>query len=480
MPSVDTELIAPLSRISEILLKRPGRVTVDGIKRLANIYGFETFSDVLAMNEQNDLVFAFSDSRSASPEGRDGTQIERLSLSGKILLIDIDFQDGRVRNVALSSAISIESIDARSYDFVEGFGDFVKVERVLHDNLQAATLDNFNKNLRLLGQLDRLSVPAPFDLFNTFNLLTYNLLKAAEAEKQQHCQAPQDPLTAGEAASDLECGVRGFGQVLVNHSDKIGLFVKYWHDDRFLPGLPHPDYLLHFKIAESPRLESAEPANAKRATEWYNGEWKPDVSLEFLVLEPCPPVWIPEDLLLELNLEEYELLGPDNNVFNSTADVLDSFYEEVNEEYSHRFSDGKGSKHDVFFLTGCKFVKLYKVKLARLEKLRPLVSGLRSWCLVNNLMRNLVRREHREAESQQAEELWLNDMVKDNLDILKQGQAAAGPVQNVTSVSIQTLAQHEIELEVKGVHMKVVDGKVECSDRLAARLVTKTEHLWLD
>ncbi|ESW97375.1 hypothetical protein KL918_000986 [Ogataea parapolymorpha] len=480
MPSIDTELIAPLSRISEILLKRPGRVTVDGIKRLANIYGFETFSDVLAMNEQNDLVFAFSDGRSASPEGRDGTQIERLSLSGKILLIDIDFQDGHVKNVALSSAISIESIDARSYDFVEGFGDFVKVERVLYENLQAATLDNFNKNLRLLGQLDRLSVPAPFDLFNTFNLLTYNLLKAAEAEKQQHRQDPQDALTESEAAADLACGVQGFGQVLVNYDDKIGLFVKYWHDDRFLPGLPHPDYLLHFKIAESPRLENAESDNTKRVIEWYDGEWKPDVNLEFLVLELCPPVWVPEDLLLELNLEEYELLGPDNSVFNSTADVLDGFYKEVNEEYSHRFSDAKGSKHEVFFLTGCKFVKLYKVKLARLEKLRPLVCGLRSWCLVNNLIRNLVRREHREAESQQAEELWLNDMVKDNLDILKQGQAATGPVQNVTSVSIQTLAQHEIELEVKGVHMKVLDGKVECSDRLAARLVTKTEHLWLD
>ncbi|KAH3665875.1 hypothetical protein OGAPHI_004064 [Ogataea philodendri] len=477
MPSIDTELIAPLSRISEILLKRPGRVSVDGIKRLANIYGFETFTDTLAVNDQNDLVFAYPESRSTTPVGKEVPQIERLSLSGKILLIDIDFQDGAVKNVGLSSAINIESIDARSYDFVDGFGSFPKVGTILYENLQSTTLDKFNKNLRLLGQLDRLSASAPFDLFNTFNLLTYNLLKACAAEKEHIADNSADILTEKELAADYDVGVRGVGKVLVNQSDKIGLFLKFWQDNRFLAELDRserPEYMLHFKIMESPRADPVETKETKRVVEWFNGQWSPDVPLDLLVLELCPPVWIPEDLLLELGLNEYEVVTPDNSVFNSTTDTLDDFYQEINKNYSYTF----GTEDQIiesFFLTGCKFVKIYKLKLAELDKLRALVSGLRSWCLVNNVVRNLLQGQQKTAGSSQTDELWLNDMVRGNLEKLDNSSGASS---EVIRLSVETLEPQQIDLTIRGVLLKIIDGQVKSSDKKLAKLVTKTEELF--
>ncbi|GMF08338.1 unnamed protein product [Ambrosiozyma monospora] len=162
MPVIDPELLAPLSKISDVLLKRPGKVSIEGIKRLSNIYGFETFNDTLTIGDNNNLVFTVN-SRAGTPlvkssvHPHHGQLIDRLSLSGKILLIDIDFHGGVVKNVSLSSAINLQPINGETYDFLEGNDEFEKLGSILYRNLQSSTLDKFNKNLRILSQFDRLT-----------------------------------------------------------------------------------------------------------------------------------------------------------------------------------------------------------------------------------------------------------------------------------------------------------------------------------
>lgn len=75
MPTVDPELLAPLAKISDILLKRPGKVCIDSIKRLSNIYGFETFTDTLKVDTKpgsigKNLVYTI-ESHASTPMGPD-------------------------------------------------------------------------------------------------------------------------------------------------------------------------------------------------------------------------------------------------------------------------------------------------------------------------------------------------------------------------------------------------------------------------
>ncbi|GME67931.1 unnamed protein product [[Candida] boidinii] len=233
MPAIDSELIIPLSKISEVLQKRPGKVGIEGIKRLSNLYGFETFKDTLAYTTTSNnipksaatnnnnitatknlassaeglgadaikatpLLYTVTTSHSGTPNIKDKENqqlIDRLSLSGKTLLIDIDFQNNHVIKVSLSNAVNviplshdsndknnniikgISFLDQDSNELSNYFNEPVEtVENILYKNLQNKTLDNFNRNLRILSQFDKLSSNEPNDLFNFFNQLTYNLI----------------------------------------------------------------------------------------------------------------------------------------------------------------------------------------------------------------------------------------------------------------------------------------------------------------
>jgi len=459
MPTVDPELLAPLAKISDILLKRPGRVSIESIKRLSNIYGFETFTDTLKVDTkpggiEKNLVYAI-DSHAGTPIDPDNEAqlIHRLSLSGKILLIDIDFYKDKVKTVSISSAINIQQIGGKTYDFLKGSDKFDSVQRILMRNLQNATLDQFNKNLRILSQFDRLSMNSPNDLFNFFNQLAYNLIYAheydiqvlkAETEDQFKLTGKQ-PLTLKEIERDTEAGYSGVGRLLMNQQSKIGLFLQYWEDNRFVnrqladsKGIQTQEslnpYQIHFKITENVHSEhsgradsespNVEPAVAKDSdamdtaedtertksssdlkVKWFeDGRWiigKSDAilnsNLGLLVLEMCPSVWIPEDMLLELGIERYEVRSDDNDFFsdNQHQDVkdplVDSLYRCVNRQHNLDLEVAGGKKRfKMSFLVGCPMVKIFKISIEQMDKLQALIGNLRTWCLINSILRNLV------------------------------------------------------------------------------------------
>ncbi|ODV87408.1 hypothetical protein CANARDRAFT_5944 [[Candida] arabinofermentans NRRL YB-2248] len=567
MPTVDPELIAPLSKISDILLKRPGKVTVEGIKRLSNIYGFETFDDTLTVNENsssNNMIYSYGSttSNAGTPMGKNDTNvqiIDRLSLSGKILLLDIDFQNDSVHNVSLSSAVKVQPIDEITYDFLEGYGEFQKVENILLRNLQSKTLDQFNRNLRILSQFDRLSLSAPYDLFNLFNLLAYNLLQVYDYTLNIPASVTERStvLTHDEKIKDLQEGYYGLGRVLMNQQVRIGLFLKIWEDNRFINRYIfdtkqiktnqslHP-YLIHFKITENNKLDndlldsesltgSANNAGSSSSNnglkdevkmKWFeNGEWlinKQDSALisnlNLLVLEFCPNIWIPEDLLIELGLTDYEVITESNEFLNYDIagydDKLDEFYKCINAgHYKELRISGElnaTKKLKLNFLVGCEFIKLYKIKFNRLDKLVKFVSTIRSWCLLNNLIRNLLNHEistttgsSATMEEQQAnngapkseeneeenvlelqDDLRLNDIIKENISLVDiqdsnvQQQPSSDSFNNSLCVlSVEVLKTDEIRILYKNIVLKIKDGDIYCDDERIAKIVTKTEEL---
>lgn len=271
MPAVDVELVGPLTAITDTLLKRPGAVTMLSIKKLSEMYGFTTFIEHM------------------KEEGKESRPLIRISISGLVLLIDIDFEVpadyvgnlgqplspssssnlGSLGNLAtlgnecivgvsISSAIRPDTIDGESYDFLFGFGGFPSCQEVLLRNLKEKTLDSFNMNLRVLILFDRLSKSKPHDLFTLFSTLACGLTKELEYEKK----SMDVPLVLDDTQRQLDWddGVLGIGKVLCNCNDKVGVFLKYWVDERYVnrwirenKGLDvaEREYMIHFKVKES-------------------------------------------------------------------------------------------------------------------------------------------------------------------------------------------------------------------------------------
>ncbi|OWB55858.1 hypothetical protein B5S28_g1742 [[Candida] boidinii] len=452
MPAIDSELIIPLSKISEVLQKRPGKVSIEGIKRLSNLYGFETFTDTLAYtttsnniptsaatNNNNSsvitgannissssaegfgadaikatpLLYTVTASHSGTPNIKDKENqqwIDRLSLSGKTLLIDIDFQNNHVIKVSLSNAVNIiplshdsnnnnnnagynnniikgiSFLDQDSNELSNYFDEPVEtVENILYKNLQNKTLDNFNRNLRILSQFDKLSSNEPNDLFNFFNQLTYNLINISNYQSNNSSRLFSAlSITVNKKKfeevsgnqnleNDLKDGFIGIGKLIMNQHDKIGVFLKYWENNRFINRFIYENhkiktnemiepFMVHFKIKERDIEEENEsnPVNSNSSSStssssagisgnnnrndfndylindnenkinlittfesnslWFsNGKWLPSLkypvlvdNFNSLVLELTPCVWIPKDLLLELGLNNYEVISEDN------------------------------------------------------------------------------------------------------------------------------------------------------------------------
>lgn len=410
MPAVDPELIQPLTAITERLRRRPGVANLRTLKKLSETYGFTTF-----VEQHNDAT-------------QTNTTI-RLSISGHVLLIDIDFTVSTsttaaashgspspthdastliteygdldrtcISDVSISSAITPDAIDGESWDFIEGFSGSLSASAVLFANLKRETLDAFNKNLRVLLQFDRLSGVKPCDLFTVFAELASGLVKQMELER---CDAKvKDP-------NDVVLSV---GRVACNYGEKVGLFLKYWIDDRHVNrwikenkgvDVDEAEYVIHFKVRESLKDDAIGEGNNNNnhsvippvlTSRLFNsefGEWniekgsKIEECLQNIVMEFCPPVWVPADLIDSYCLE-YETIVPGNCV-NHDSDIVDEVYSSVNETGEYL-----GDKLTLSMLVGCEMVLLRKSELGDLNNLSALIAGVRSWCKLASILRKTV------------------------------------------------------------------------------------------
>ncbi|GME93850.1 unnamed protein product [Ambrosiozyma monospora] len=240
----------------------------------------------------------------------------------------------------------------------------------------------------------------------------------------------------------------------MNQNDQIGLFLKIWEDNRYINDYIYKKkniktnemlnpYLLHFKITENMKsandnnlLQSdsttdlqagdttmvSELANGAGTNaglisnntglklKWFdNGDWlinSNDVilnsNLNLLILEISPNIWIPQDLLIELNLKDYQVINHENEFFNDDGrdSKLDAFFKTVNVQHHADIPIQDGTKKlRLNFLTGCEMVKIFKIKFNKLERLMNLIETLRNWALLNNLIRNLLNDVESKEES---------------------------------------------------------------------------------
>lgn len=280
MPVIDTELIQPLTTITDTLLKRPGIVTMQSIKRLSEMYGFTTFVEFIKNTNINNGNTATSIVN--TPNNNTNTNMLRLSISGMILLIDIDFEipiemqigsplsptvnnpyigiplsNSNIKGVSISSAITPDLIDNKNYDFLFGFNDFSSCSDILFNNLKEKTLDSFNMNLRVLLLLDRLSKNKPNDLFTMFSELVWGLSKQNENVRKIEINNGNN---SNGIENDWNDGIKGIGKVLANQDNKVGIFLQYWIDDRYINRWVKENkqldvidsvYKIHFKVKES-------------------------------------------------------------------------------------------------------------------------------------------------------------------------------------------------------------------------------------
>lgn len=132
---MDPALISPLTDITDYLLRcKPGVISIPNIIKISQYYGFETF------NENN-----------------------RLTIAGKIILIDIDYDiegEELIQKISISLAIDLQNDDR--FNFMKLF------DSLLYNNLKESTLSKFNDNFKKLCVLDKFS-SLKFDLFNYLN-----------------------------------------------------------------------------------------------------------------------------------------------------------------------------------------------------------------------------------------------------------------------------------------------------------------------
>lgn len=477
---MDAKLLESLTKASESLSKRPGRVSVDAVKKLASFYGFDTWLEKLdtelgivsLSNTPKTVMSPLNTSLIASPlqgnriRGKsvilNETEKSRLTLNLDRVVIDIDFTSpGTITNVSVSVGTESE-INSLKFDFIKGWNGSLTAGDVLLNNLtKNETLDQFNMNLRVLYMMDRLSKQSPNDIFTIFNYIVDGLLKENKISK--------------------------IGDLLSNYNNKVGVFLNYWEDDYRVNEwirrnknleINGDNYLIHFKIKESSSskdfkineeyLIDSKIPNSNESGWFINNKWQiPNdlnviETLSIIQLELCPTVWIPQDLLDLLSLR-YKIIDQTNKNwgYNTKSltknDQMDEFYSKVN-EYGY-ISLGK---INVSFTIGCKMIKLFKIQGLDLSKFTHLIKILRSWIKLNSILSKLVKLNGGINDIKfKVENVSLDDLRDEEMIEIEEFQWI--------NVSLGDLKNGEIKIESNNLNFNIINGissdeKIEISE----------------
>lgn len=479
--SMDALLVEKLTQCAEPLLKRPGSVSVAAVRRLAALYGFDTWLET--REKDNGRVSLSNTPRSIlspmamSPAvGRAKSVLfendpqSRLTLNLDRVVIDIDYVADDIQAVSVSVGTDSEATSLR-YDFIKGWDGSSNAGDVLLANLtQNATLDAFNMNLRVLYMLDRLSKQSPNDIFSIFSMIVDALMQQKDSMNYE---------------------------LISNLNDKVGVFLKYWKNDQAVNewikshknvDVPSADYCIHFKVKEPKSKDhfkieekyftSDVTANDKVSSWYENSKWSipnnPNVkeSLSQIQLEFLPPIWVPEDLLKSLDLQ-YRVIDQsnenwaDNTKHPINDKLMDRFYHMINENSSALLDDT-----EVGFDLGCKMVKLFKIQGLNLPSFNKLTKSLRSWTKLNSMISKLLEKNTKLHTSTSVsinendnndEEIKLSDLLDalgdDPMEGIKQNDNPW------VYISINNLNNSQIHVETSKSKFTICDGV--CNDQQA-------------
>ncbi|KAF2840000.1 hypothetical protein M501DRAFT_931923 [Patellaria atrata CBS 101060] len=200
-----------------IIRTRPGRVSEDGVERICRRSGLEVL---------------WEDRR------KDGSR--QLTIAGQTVLLDIDFKDSTVDRVALTFPGSSNSVTQHTES----------AARILQDDLTPPKwiarmnwkLDRFSGNLELLAKLDKLSTSPEQSCFEAIGGIYNSLRQLFEHEKKTTLSLMGPNRTHAEVKAEREVLCRKSGRPRMNVSNRIGLSLEYWMDNRYvLNQSPHPE-----------------------------------------------------------------------------------------------------------------------------------------------------------------------------------------------------------------------------------------------
>ncbi|KAK8197386.1 mediator of RNA polymerase II transcription subunit 1-domain-containing protein [Phyllosticta capitalensis] len=205
----DTEQRKRLESIIATLKARPGRVSKEGVERLAKQVGMS--SEVL------------SDAAG-----------EQLLLAHTSILLDVTFRDDLVSNVGASFGALSEAVQKHENSAARVLKDDLTPERGLPSiNL---SLDRFAKNLEKLARHDTLSIfkdgKPEVSCFEAINGVYISLQRLFEHEKKAalHLLDVSRPNARERAARQVLC--KKSGRPRMNANKQVGLSLEYWMERR--------------------------------------------------------------------------------------------------------------------------------------------------------------------------------------------------------------------------------------------------------
>ncbi|KAI5811697.1 mediator of RNA polymerase II transcription subunit 1-domain-containing protein [Peziza echinospora] len=173
-----------LEEILRTLATVPGRISIEGIERLAKRLGLECW-------KENDST---------------------LSVVGTIIVVDIDFTGNNITQVALTFA----NTPGPSNDLAPLAAAILKKNLQPNKPLLISSLKDFAGNLERLSKLDKLSQVQSTNCFTAITGLYSSLAKIFDHERK----------TMEGGVMDATC--KGNGRPRMHYAGKVGLSVEYW------------------------------------------------------------------------------------------------------------------------------------------------------------------------------------------------------------------------------------------------------------
>lgn len=216
----DEERRKRLEAVIRLVGQRPGRVSDEGIERLARRYGLDVQCE--------------------PPVGQNKADgVRQITLAGETLLIDLTSKDDVVQS------IQVEGPDA----FSGSAAALLKSNLTVPEGAGRInyTLDKFAKNLERIARLDKLE-GANFNCYEAISGVYTSLKKLYDHEKKAAVallgdgsdEASQDDIRKRELKADREVMCRKSGRPRLNARGRIGLTLDYWMDGRFISDASAP------------------------------------------------------------------------------------------------------------------------------------------------------------------------------------------------------------------------------------------------
>ena len=194
----DANKLGKLNSIMSILGQVKGRVSEDGIERLARKIGMECLWDT----------------------GFGANPPKTLIIAGTGMSVDIEFLNGIVQSVAVSFPEAAEAVQSHA----QAMGD------ILYDNLKddgpaGLGMVSFSRNLQRLATLDKLSVGNQYNCFEAIEGVYKSLTRLYKYEVEELMKR-KAAKTQQEAESIIQN--TSTGKPLINAHGNVGLSVDYF------------------------------------------------------------------------------------------------------------------------------------------------------------------------------------------------------------------------------------------------------------